>query len=185
MMYFCSRHKAFISPTWQGFNAKRPLWIVQLLKYCIKTLEIVWKLLHDIYLENYPSVSVLKSWKIALITKMSYTNLYNKFWKQEKTTTLDQRLSANSKKHLCSILLQICYFFAFFAFFQLFSTKKRWKCLDQRLGCAAPKCLSKYTTNPCGESCGVLNLIWINGACLRGGKHKLTVTKPGPLWNHL
>ena len=42
MMYFCSRHKAFISPTWQGFIARRPIWFVQLLKYCVKILR--WRL---------------------------------------------------------------------------------------------------------------------------------------------
>ena len=33
-LYTC---KAFISPVWQGFSARRPIWIVQLLKCCVKT----------------------------------------------------------------------------------------------------------------------------------------------------
>ena len=59
--------------------------------------------------------------------------------------TLHQRFGANFKKTIfCKILLQICYFFAFF---QLFSKKHAENdFFDQRLGCAAPKCWSKYST---------------------------------------
>ena len=43
------------------------------------------------------------------------------------------------------MLLQICFFFAFF---QLFNTKSAENdYFDKRMGCAAPKRWSKYTTN--------------------------------------
>ena len=48
------------------------------------------------------------------------------------------------KTFFCKILLQICYFFAFF---QLFAKKYAENdYFNQHLGCGAPKCWSKYTT---------------------------------------
>ena len=60
----------------------------------------------------------------------------------EIDVTLDQRLGVNLKNpFFCSFLLQICYFFAFFL-----AKNAENDYFDQRLGCAAPKSWSKYTT---------------------------------------
>ena len=59
--------------------------------------------------------------------------------------SLDQRVGTKSKKPVfCKILQQISFFFCIF---QRFSTKNAENYyFDQRLACAAPKHLSKYTT---------------------------------------
>ena len=56
-------------------------------------------------------------------------------------------MGAYSKNQFfCSILLQICYFFAFFQLFTTKNTKNYY--FKQRVGCAAPKGWLKYTTPP-------------------------------------